>query len=142
MPASVKQQLDAAFKKKVQDKLPQIVKLIAMETFKRVVERSPVDTGRFRANWQIGVAVRPSGSSEDFDKAAPGSAPSGASTSAALAKLKQLNLGLAKVYVVNNLPYARRLEDGSSEQAPGGMVEITAAEMRIVVNQIAKQVFQ
>ena len=37
------------------------------------------------------------------------------------------------VYVVNGLPYAERLENGWSQQAPLGMVALTVAELQSVI---------
>ncbi|NTX09022.1 hypothetical protein, partial [Myxococcus sp. CA040A] len=37
------------------------------------------------------------------------------------------------VYVTNNLPYARRLEFGHSAQAPRGMVRVTVARLREIL---------
>ena len=44
----------------------------------------------------------------------------------------------ATIYLVNNLPYAVRLEYGWSKQAPAGMVRITAAEFQSIVDDAAR----
>lgn len=141
MAASVSDQLDAAYRNKVQGRLKQAVRLLSLEAFKRVVARSPVDEGRFRGNWQLGVNDRPDGTVETLDDAPTGSPPSSAAMNAAIGETSKLNAGIGKVYVVNNLPYARRLEEGHSQtQAPDGMVEVTAQELRIAARQIMQQV--
>lgn len=44
-------------------------------------------------------------------------------------------------YITNSLPYAKRLEDGYSTQAPAGMVALTVAEFQgIVKNAVLKNV--
>lgn len=87
-----------------------------------IVLRSPVDTGRFRANWQFGVGALNSATTTSED-------PSGAATISAL----QGAINNAKIggvwYATNSLPYANRLEYGWSDQAPGGMVRLTAQEL-------------
>jgi len=40
------------------------------------------------------------------------------------------------VYLVNNLPYAQKIEGGSSKQAPVGMVKVTVAEYQKIINEI------
>lgn len=140
MPASVRDQMAAAYRAKVQEKVASAVRLLALEAFRRVVARSPVDEGRFRGNWQLGVTDRPSGTASTLDDAPAGSPPSSAAMNAAVAETSKLNAGLGKVYVVNNLPYARRLEEGHSQtQAPDGMVEVTAQELRVAAKQIIQQ---
>jgi hypothetical protein len=82
---------------------------------------SPVDTGRFRSNWQFGEVV-PQGTLDSLDK-------SGAATIARIAgQVTSLKAG-GEVWVVNNLPYAGKLEYGYSQQAPGGMVRVTLANL-------------
>lgn len=39
------------------------------------------------------------------------------------------------VLISNNLPYAQRLEDGWSDQAPIGMVKVTVAEFQSIVKK-------
>lgn len=86
-----------------------------------VVMGSPVDTGRFRANWQFGQVV-PQGEVSTLDT-------SGAATIAKIAgQVTSVRAG-GSVWVVNNLPYAGKLEYGYSQQAPSGMVRITLANL-------------
>jgi hypothetical protein len=85
-----------------------------------LVDNSPVDTGRFRANWQHGVNVAPFGVLDVLD-------PSGAETKAKLrAHVMQADPGLH--VFTNNLPYARRIEHGWSDQAPAGVVGVTVLQ--------------
>lgn len=87
-----------------------------------VVMPSPVDTGRFRANWMFGNgSVNP-------DTSAPPD-PSGAATLGRIqAQIGQAIAGDV-VYITNSLPYAQRLEMGWSKQAPSGMVRVTMADL-------------
>ena len=88
---------------------------------------SPVLTGRFRANWQFGK-VLPQGTLEQEDK-------SGAATIARMAgQVTSVKAG-GEVWIVNNLPYAGRLEYGYSQQAPSGMVRITLANLPAALEQ-------
>lgn len=89
--------------------------------------------GAFRANWQYGFNQQPSGEVAGTDK----------SGRATLAKIKA-GINSSPVYgihyLVNNLPYSIRLENGwSKRQAPGGMVKLTALEFGSIVSQENKK---
>lgn len=99
------------------------------------IKRSPVLTGRFRGNWQLTVDTPAAGTLETTDK-------SGAQTLAAgVNALSGFEVG-PPIYIVNNLPYARRLEDGYSQQAPAGMVRLTVNEFRKYIAQAIEQAKQ
>lgn len=95
-----------------------------------VVTRSPVDTGRFRSNWQFGK-VLPQGNLESVDKP-------GAATIAKIAgQVTSLKAG-GEVWIVNNLPYSGELEYGHSQQAPSGMVRVTLASLPAAIEQYVR----
>ena len=48
-------------------------------------------------------------------------------------------LGLQVIYIDNNLPYIGRLEEGSSTQAPRGMVRPALSRANSVVNSFVSQ---
>ena len=111
---------NAAFKanfskliQKVVDKADAVVRLTALDLQKSMVTLSPVDTGRFRNNWQCGVgAVNTEiGSTDD---------PIGRTVSV----LPSWKPGQT-IWLSNSMPYANRLEHGWSGQAPAGMVKLT-----------------
>jgi len=121
------------FTDKAQDKLTLAVRKISLEMFSRVILRSPVDTGRFRANWQVAIGSVPTGTLESSDKA--GTITVGKAQSAALG----VQVGQT-IALVNNLPYAQRLENGSSKQAPGGMVALTVQDFHVIAQKIGIEV--
>ena len=41
------------------------------------------------------------------------------------------------IYLANNLPYIRKLEEGSSQQAPAGMVALSVQEFSAIVDKIS-----
>lgn len=98
-----------------------VVRKICLELFSRVIMMSPVATGRFRGNWQVGIGAIPTGTLALNDKTGT------ATISKVDAKVAGVKAGDI-VYLANNLPYARRLEYGYSKQAPNGMVR-TALRM-------------
>ena len=88
--------------------------------------------GTFRGNWQTDVNKAPRGVIDDQDK-------TGAkSTAKATVEAAKANWG-DRLYMVNNLPYAQRLEDRWSQQAPIGMVKVTTNQFQRIVNKEAKK---
>lgn len=95
-----------------------------------LIAKSPVDTGRFRSNWQCGIAaVNP----------AADAAPGVQAIAGTLSTLQTWRVGQS-IFLTNSLPYAKRLEDGWSKQAPHGMVKLTVQAFRQTVDQVAASV--
>lgn len=114
-----------------------VVKKVAFQLFRRIIQKTPVDTGRARASWNIAIgapdaAVKPEG---DY-KASPG---------ALAAKANSVLSGygadgrLPVVWISNNLPYIGELENGSSQQAPAGMVALSVAEETTAFNKVFEE---
>lgn len=94
---------------------------VCLDLHRSLVMKSPVDTGRFRGNWQIGVgAVNPT---KDSAVDPSGEAAIGRVEGA----LQSVKVG-GVIFLTNSLPYAQPLEYGHSKQAPGGMVRVTVVE--------------
>lgn len=118
------------FEDRTGEKADRFVRYVMLEFRTRLIVRSPVDTGRFRNNWQYGVEVAPSGVIEGADR-------SGADVSARIAAQIPVKAAGHVHYLVNNLPYGQSLEDGGSKQAPSGVVGITLLETDQVVARAA-----
>lgn len=118
-----------------------VVRAITMKIDNKLVQRSPVGDatywknkpppgytgGRFRANWQLSIGSPTAGVRDLIDK--DGSATIAAHGSViATAKAGDI------IYLVNNLPYAKRIEEGWSRQAPLGLVALTVLEFQKVVD--------
>jgi hypothetical protein len=110
-----------------------VIRKISLDMFKRVISKSPVDTGRFKGNWQVAIGSIPTGTLEVEDKA--GTATIAKADAEAL-KLKAGDI----IYLVNNLPYSRPLEYGWSKQAPSGMVRLSVTEYGAVATAAASEV--
>jgi hypothetical protein len=106
------------------------IRKIALELFKRVIYKTPVDKGRARANWQVSIGAPADGAVEIDDK------NGSATMSRAVADSRGFKAG-DTIFLTNNLPYIMRLEEGSSQQAPAGMVALTVQEFATIVNQIS-----
>lgn len=96
-----------------------------------LILKSPVRTGRFRGNWNLGVGSIDAGTS-----AAPDMAGSAAITR--VAEQMQAQGAGAVFYITNSLPYAKPLEYGHSNQAPAGMVRLTYAELPGLIKKYAE----
>lgn len=123
--------------KKANKDLERASRSIVLTIFSGVLEKTPVDTGSARGNWQVGYDRMPQGTVSV--KANRGSAARELS-----GKLDQPVIGRV-IYLVNNLPYIGVLEYGGypnppkggngktsggySRQAPSGMVRVTVAEV-------------
>lgn len=90
------------------------VKKITMDTVQSLVVSSPVDTGAYRASHIVSI-----GSGEYGVRGPETNAVQDAAIQAVKFKLGNL------VYIQNNLPYAERLENGWSDQAPQGIYSTT-----------------
>lgn len=93
------------------------VRAVALAVDKHIVLATPVDTGRARANWQVGVNQEKTDIVESTDKSGMQSISKGSSD---IAKAKSPN---DVIYITNNLPYIQRLNEGHSSQAPAGFVD-------------------
>ncbi len=106
-----------AFQAKFEVKWQNVVLKIAGDLWVDVVNRTPVDTGRARANWNLTIGEPAQGWSE------------GASGQPAMGDLARWD-GTKSIWIVNNVPYIEFLENGSSKQAPAGMLQVAVANIR------------
>jgi len=85
--------------------------------------------GQFVNNWQVGIDDVPRGIIGQADA-------SGSGSYERLQKLGRWQIGHT-FYFVNNLPYAKLLENGwSRSQAPLGIVGLTMAELPQIINDV------
>lgn len=122
-----------AWANKARERITLAQRKIAMEVFTEVIMMSPVDTGRFKGNWQCSIGSVPNGTLALDDQSGT------ATISAMTAEALQVEAGQV-IYLVNNLPYAQRLEYGWSKQAPNGMVRLTVQRWRPVVARVAREI--
>ena len=102
------------FVKKIGIEAEVAVRKIAFDVLRGVTKKTPVDTGRARANWNLGYQSINTKITSDttFKLVEP---PKGS--------------GNKVIYITNSLPYISALENGSSQKAPKGMVMITLQEI-------------
>lgn len=96
---------------------------VCFNMFKAILERTPIDSGRFLANWNITAAA------PDYTYRS-----NRVDVGRALIELEKVfALPIGKgLFIANGLPYGRKLEyEGWSKQAPRGMIRITLAESKM-----------
>lgn len=129
------------FAQRVNLRFDVVVRKVSLDILTRIIQRTPVDTGRARANWQVDLDRIPTGTVESIfegPKGSRSSLPGTIQQGVVAGVLNRIN-GQTTVYIANNLPYITRLEEGWSGQAPQGMVAITVAEYPLVVKQAVQE---
>lgn len=121
------------FVKKAKGNLDLVTRKVALDIFTRVIRRTPVDTGRARGNWMCSVSNYTLQQTGVIDK-------SGSSAMTDAAKVVEQAKAGDIIYLTNTLPYILQLEEGSSQQAPQGMVSLTIREYPGVVEAAARGV--
>lgn len=111
-----------------------VVRKACIDLYRAIVEKTPVDTGRAKASWGLSTSH-----AEDVKEGWPG-----LSESEILSKVSEVmgenvsdfkfDIHDDEVIIYNNLDYIEYLEDGTSQQAPNGMVSTSLAEFTIFFN--------
>jgi hypothetical protein len=111
--------------------MEKLLRVAVLETDARLKAASPVDTGRFRVSWQVGENAAPGGEK-----------PPGTYTGTPqIERIGYQQEKLGNVYSIhNNLPYAERLAQGWSKQAPGGWVQGIAKDIQGFVRTNADRI--
>lgn len=122
-----------------------VKKKVAFDLYAQIIQKTPVDTGRARASWNISVnnpdpSVAPEmdkSKNSDGKKLKRGDSLTGIEAGKNISLLES-NLE-DPIYITNNLDYIEYLEGGSSEQAPAGMVMLSVqailTELEIITAQ-------
>ena len=129
-----------------EEKLQKVVKMSFVQLSNNVISRSPVGNadnwkpsksgkiykpdgytgGRFRANWQASINSPATGAIDTDEHPVTNEA-------GALASVKNVTRKFGDYYLMNNLPYAKRLEEGHSRQASDGIVKVAVANWGTIV---------
>jgi hypothetical protein len=120
--------------------MEKLLKSAVLDTDTLLKSASPVDTGRFRASWQVGenaAGAYDAGPQQPAtgaykDQTEPPDKP----TPPALRRMNYSKERPGNIYSVhNNLPYAEPLANGSSKQANAGWVQGIAKDVqgRVIV---------
>ena len=121
-------------KQKIRASGNKLVRALALEGVRRIVMRTPVDKGHARANWNVAVG-QPDRSITEGNDAGGGSTVSRGTQ----VVLGDFQAG-QRLFITNAVDYVDELENGSSRQAPEGMVRVTAEELRPMTTQIIAKI--
>ena len=115
----------------VNQQMDKLLRAAVLETDSLVKQASPVDTGRFRASWQVGE-----------NSASGTGVPDGSySGMSGINRIGYQQEKVGNVYSVhNNLPYAEPLADGSSKQAEPGWIQGIAKDVQTRVQTAAARI--
>ncbi len=141
-----KRQLGKFAKEELSRKLMEVQKKIVLMALRRVVEMTPVDTGRARGGWLVSINAPSPEKVEDFKRAqfAAGEETEHPTLNELGQEVVTKGLAILKtlkpfqvVWITNNVDYIEFLEEGHSKQAPAGMVAITVAEIQASLQEIS-----
>jgi hypothetical protein len=118
----------ARFIEETETKIDETLQTIVLKIGENVVRLSPVDTGRFKGNWQLSIDTGSTASLVREDK------EGFATLSEIASKVNKFTAGQV-AYLQNHVLYGHDLEYGSSKQAPDGVVRITEALFTRIVNE-------
>lgn len=122
-----------AFCEKAKKNPETVMRSVSLKLFSAIIKASPVDTGRFRGNWQTTGVTPATGLIASVD-------PTGNKAVNSAATFITNAPGWDTFTLTNNLPYAERLEYGWSKQAPVGMVRVNIARFQQLINEEAAKV--
>lgn len=124
----------AEFKKLSEDRMKRVVQKSLIRTGQMVIVESPVDRGRFAANWMFSMgAVDSSTKDGTFN----GEAEKQGSINRLTTKINGIELG-QQFFMTNSLPYAMRLELGWSAKSSAMVARAANAFTAIVAEEVAK----
>lgn len=111
------------------------VRIICLDLLTGIVIKTPVDTGRARANWQASINTPKTGEI-NYDGDAGSGAVAGMTSGGSNFAIGRGDGAVKQApgnvfWITNNLPYISRLEfEGWSKQASKGMVRVTIDEVQ------------
>ena len=132
------------YAKKKGVEIREVQKTYAFALYSSIVRKTPVDTGRARANWNISVGHPDTSTTESTRK-----------TPKSMSSLPDPK-GDESIFICNNLDYIEKLEyggypnppkkdggktiNGYSKQAPAGMVGVTLANNEAIFDAAVRSV--
>lgn len=131
----------------IQPNVNQLVRAIALQSLTTVSFATPVDTGRARSNWQVGIGSPVRTEIETYASGEPGRGdPSQRASNGAIAAQNAVVEGNAVIgryngvgdlYLSNNLDYIDSLNMGGSFQAPRNFVSdgINSAVQSVITSR-------
>lgn len=112
---------------KAGEDVEKVATLLLKDIQAALVNMSPVDTGRFRGNWQVTANKPAMHSLNEYDKGGQRTIKNGNSV---IDSIFRNGAAVTSVQFSNMLIYANALEYGHSQQAPAGIVGIVSIKAR------------
>lgn len=120
-----------AFGKSIETDLSIVLKKTALDLFKKIVKKTPRETGRAQASWIMSQQIpNTSYVAPKLEKGKKYSI-SEALSNAKLGDVYPYSI----IFITNNLEYIEALELGHSSQAPQGMVRMSLIELENELKQ-------
>lgn len=116
----------ARFIEETEQKIDDVLQTIVIQIGRTLVTLSPVDTGRFKGNWQLSLGAGTNASLTRQD-------PTGYATISDITSTANKFTAGQVAYIQNHLLYGNDLEYGSSLQAPDGVLRVTEMRFRRIV---------
>lgn len=120
----------------VENGLEDVIEIFGGKVQEALVKASPVDTGRFRGNWQVTANRPPLYALNNYDRDGSDTIAEG---KRALYAIMRGGGAVRSIYFSNMLIYANALEYGHSKQAPAGVVGIVATRLRSFMAQAIRE---
>ena len=120
----------------VENGLADCIEIFAGKVQTALVKGSPVDTGRFRGNWQVTANKPPMHALNQYDKDGSKTIAEG---KRAIRAIMRGGGAVRSIHFSNMLIYANALEYGHSKQAPAGVVGIVAIRLRSFMAEAIKE---
>jgi len=126
------------------NQVEKLLRAAVLETDSLLKQASPVDTGRFRASWQVGenaAGTYDAGPQQSPSNPGRGKTSAPAGPMFPLRKMNYQQERIGNVYSVhNNLPYAESLANGSSKQTDKGWIQGIAKDVQSRVRRAADDI--
>ncbi|CAH9015416.1 coil containing protein [Vibrio phage 137E35-1] len=110
---------------KIKQKHEEINRRALLALSRRIILKTPVDTGIARNGWTFGVGIQ--------------AEPQGDSLNAIVVAIEPMKIGQLG-YFINVVPYILALEYGHSKQAPAGMVRLSVNQWDRIVKKATREV--
>ena len=125
-----------ALSEKLNDSVEKGIRKACIDLYRAIVEKTPVDTGRAKASW--GLATYHTNDSKNDPDGYSFNEISGI-VNQNVADFK-FTVHDDQVIIYNNLEYIENLENGTSQQAPQGMVAISLSEFTAFFNNAIQKI--
>lgn len=120
---------------KTKGRVNQVVRKVVFDVDARLITKTPVDTGMAQSNWMLSSGTYSTATTDEHDL----TGAIGLKRAADFIANYDFTKG-DSVFITNSMPYIGPLENGHSKQAPNGMVKVTVAEFKDIVENAGKLV--